>query len=278
MSAFAQASRIAAAAALIAGAVGAAGADAPARVVSMNLCTDLLAMTLGPEQLISVSPLARDETSSALAAEAQAFPANTGSAEEIFLLAPDLVLAGSFTERSTVQMLRQLGIEVAEFPPVTSLDEMRAQMRRMGQLLGQDAAAEREIAAFDQGLAALAVTGTDRPVAVPYFANGYALGEGTLVAAVLDAAGLANGAAMTGLSGGGQIGMEALVIMAPDVIVTGARYPAASRSEAILDHPALRSATGGREVVVIPDRDWICGTPHLLAAITRLAQVAEGLR
>lgn len=72
----------------LAGALPAA-AQPPARVVSMNLCTDQLAMLIAaPGQLVSVSHVARDPVSSALAEQAQAYPVNHGSAEEIFLLAP----------------------------------------------------------------------------------------------------------------------------------------------------------------------------------------------
>ena len=80
-------------------------AAAPARVVSTNLCTDQLAMLLAaPGQLVSVSWLAADPRSSTMAAEAARYPANHGLAEEIFLLSPDLVLAGSYTARTAVDL------------------------------------------------------------------------------------------------------------------------------------------------------------------------------
>ncbi|PKP83954.1 MAG: ABC transporter substrate-binding protein, partial [Alphaproteobacteria bacterium HGW-Alphaproteobacteria-2] len=57
----------------------AADTPPPARVVSINVCTDQLAMLLAaPGQLLSVSHLARDPYSSAMAAEARAWPANRG--------------------------------------------------------------------------------------------------------------------------------------------------------------------------------------------------------
>ena len=53
---------------LLLAAAPAAAQEAPARVVSMNLCTDQLAMLLAaPGQLLSVSKLARDPMSSAMA-------------------------------------------------------------------------------------------------------------------------------------------------------------------------------------------------------------------
>src|SRR6056297_3507789 len=93
-------------------AVTAAQADpAPRRVVSINLCTDQLAMMLAaPGQLISVSDLAADPHRSAMAEAARAYPVNHGRAEEVYLLDPDLVLTGAYNARATVEMLRGVGL------------------------------------------------------------------------------------------------------------------------------------------------------------------------
>ena len=98
-------------AALLAGAAGAGEvpAGAPERVVSINLCTDQLAMMLAaPGQLVSVSYLARDVRSSAMAAQAEAFAINRSRTEEIYLLEPDLVLGGTFSTPGTVSMQLRL--------------------------------------------------------------------------------------------------------------------------------------------------------------------------
>ncbi len=253
-------------------------AQTPARVVSINLCTDLLAIELAPDKLLAVSPLATDSTSSPIADQAAAFPATNGTAEDIFLMSPDLVLAGSFSERATVDLLRRLGIRVEVFPPAASLDDIRDQTRRMGALLGRSPKAEALLSEFDTALSALAPTTTDPPRAIAYFANGYSLGNGTLIDSVLTAAGLDNVATEMGIAGGDRVSLEDLVLASPDIIVTGERYPGNSRSEAILDHPAIAIAARGREPVVIPDRDWICGTPHIIAAITALAGAGTELR
>src|SRR5690606_31042246 len=67
--------------------------SAPQRVVSMNLCTDQIAMLLAAEgQLISVSDLAADPRMSSMADKAAAYHENHGRAEEIYLMRPDLVI------------------------------------------------------------------------------------------------------------------------------------------------------------------------------------------
>ena len=82
-------------AAVLVAALAAPAGAAPERIVSINLCTDLLLMLLAdPEQIASVSFLASEPQSSAMVAESVAYPANYGRAEEVFLMDPDLVPAG----------------------------------------------------------------------------------------------------------------------------------------------------------------------------------------
>ena len=137
---------MAAALSLAALAPAAAVAEGPARVVSMNLCTDELALLLAaPGQLVSVSYLALDPRSSAMVEEATAYPTNRGRAEEIYLLKPDLVLAGSFGGPA-VAMLHRLGVPVVEVAPPTSLAEARDAIAQVGAALGRSETAEAMIA------------------------------------------------------------------------------------------------------------------------------------
>ncbi len=250
---------------------------APARVVSLNVCTDQLAMLLAaPGQLISVSFLGQDARSSAMAEQAQAYPANHGLAEEVFLLQPDLVLAGTYTSRAAVSMLRRLGVEVVEFAPENGLNDVRVNLRAMGRVLGHPDRADALIAQFDADLAALTLPPKTRPRAALYGPNGYTTGAQTLAGEILTAAGFSNIATEAGLPAGGTLPLEQLVMLQPDLIITGTRYPGSSRAEALLDHPALRKlaamprvrATGGA---------WVCGTPHVLRAIDGLVALRHDM-
>ncbi len=251
----------------------AADTPPPARVVSINVCTDQLAMLLAaPGQLLSVSHLARDPYSSAMAAEARAWPANRGGAEEVFLMRPDLVLAGTQAAQTTVAMLHRLGVRVEAFAPENDLDDIRASIARIGRLLGREAQATALVASMEARLAALPAGGA-RPLAVVYHPNGYATGSGTLADAMLRAAGFRNLAAEAGIEGGGVLALEALVMAAPDLVITGPRYPGASRAEAVLDHPALARVPRAS----LADARWVCGTPHLLDALQALAEYRKSM-
>ncbi|MCB6178819.1 ABC transporter substrate-binding protein [Rhodobacter sp. Har01] len=252
-------------------------AEAPARVVSMNLCTDQLAMLLAaPGQLVSVSVLASDPLSSSMVDQAAAYPANRGGAEEVFLMRPDLVLAGTYTALGSVDLLRRLGVRVVQVPPVTSLDQVPEQILIVGQALGREDAARKLAADFAAGLAALAV---DLPPATAalYYPNGYTTGDGTLANDVLAHTGFSNVGATAGLTGGGILPLERLVMARPQVVVTSVPYPGASRSEEILDHPALAKVREKAGISASSDADWVCGTPHILRAVAGMKAAREAL-
>ena len=262
---------------LFSGAVQAQAA-APERVVSINLCTDQLSMLLAAEgQLHSVSHIARDRRVSAMAREADRYVINHGMAEEIYLLQPDLVLAGGFTPRATVEMLRRLGIPVAEFAPSNTMADVRARIIRMGEVLHQEGAARQMVEAFDARLARLTTEVARRPRAILYYANGYTAGNSTLAGQILLAAGFANAAHETGYAAGRKLPLEVLAMTAPEAVITAEAYPGASRSEAILDHPVVRAMREGRAMAAMSDHDWVCGTPYVLRAIDTLAAEREKL-
>ena len=242
---------------------------APQRVVSMNLCTDQLAMMLAaPGQLISVSDLAADPHTSPMAEHAGQYPANFGGAEEIYLLNPDLVVAGIYSDPAVVSMLRRLGVRVEQIDLVQSLEEVPIRLAEMGALLGRDSAAEALNAAFDADLAALSGL-PDGPRAAFYYPNGYTLGTGTLSHDILTHAGFTHIAEERGIAQSGRLALELLVMTDPELVIPSNLYPGASRSEDILHHPALRALmAAGQGHTSGPN--WICGTPHVLSALRAL--------
>jgi len=245
--------------------------------VSINLCTDQLAMMLAaPGQLVSVSDLAADPHSSAMARAARAFPVNHGRAEEVYLLRPDLVLAGAYSDPATVAMLRRVGLRVVLFDTARSLDDTRDRIARMAKVLGREAAGAALIARFDARLDALRSDQAQHSAAL-YHPNGYSLGAGTLSDDILRAAGFENIARALGLRGGGTVALERLVMAAPDLLIRAAPLPGASRSEAVMTHPALAALSDASASLRITSPDWICGTPHVLDAVATLTDAREAL-
>lgn len=241
---------------------------APARVVSMSVCTDQLAMLVAaPGQLVSVSHLARDPSMSAMSAEARAYEANHGRAEEIYLLQPDVVLASTYSNRATVAMLERVGIEVVEFAPATSLDDVALRLRDMGGVLGREAEAKARVRAYRAGLRDRLRSEAGR--AALYGPGGYYRGGATLAGDILRAAGYATISDEVGRDGGGSLPLELMIMAAPDLLVTPGAPEGASRAHALLEHPALEDQVPRR---ALTNSDWICGTPAVLGAIDALVE------
>ncbi|MBX3596521.1 MAG: ABC transporter substrate-binding protein [Rhizobiaceae bacterium] len=247
------------------------------RVVSMNLCTDQLALLIAaPGQLHSVSWLAADPQSSALADEARGFALNHGLAEEIFLMQPDLVIAGTYTARSTVELLRKLGIRVEEFAPDSSLEDIRQNIARMGEILGQQQRADALGAAFDSAIANSKATKLSGKQAATYYPNSYTSGAGTLVDSIISASGLENTAAKLGFSGTAKLPLEVLLLSAPDVVINDREQPASpALAHENFTHPAYRHLAANSANAAIPAKYTICGGPFTADAIRLLRDAAE---
>ena len=249
----------------------------PQKIVSLNLCTDQLLMLLAdPNQIASLSKIVDDPNVSFLAKKAVEFRKNRGDAEEIFMNSPDLVVAGVYTEKATVQILQSLGVRVEIFPIEQNFDDIVENIRKMGLLVGHSDRAKRMIDDFNIRLEELRSGITERPRAAIYSANGYTTGTDTMSGQILKTAGFQNITEEVGMSFGGTLPLETLVMLQPDFVITGKAYPGHSRSEEILKHPALRPFKG----ITQTDAKWICGTPAVLDAVAELqhAHPEKGLR
>ena len=179
---------------------------------------------------------------------------------------PDLVLAGTY-DGPPVAMLARLGVPVVTLAPPTSLAETRAAIRTIGQALGRAPAAEAMLAQFDARLARLAhPAGEGAPLAATWGPNGYSAGAESLAGDVLKTAGFALLSERLGMAG---------TVPDPALIVTGRRFPGASRAEETLTHPALTHLHARR--IEIPDADWACGIPQVLDALATLAEARAAL-
>lgn len=254
----------------------------PHRVVSMNLCADELVLRLADrDQVAAVTWLARDPRGSTVAAEAATVGVNRGLPEEIVAFAPDLVVAGAFTTRTTVGLLRRLGLAPLELGVPTSFAEIDAQVRRVASALGHAGRGEAMVAAIDAVLAASAsaddASVERRPRALVLRPNGFTVGRGTLGDAILTAAGLDNLSAELGHDRGGSVPLEVVVLARPDILVVDdAPEGPPSLADELLRHPVLRALPATR-IVPVPTRLWSCPGPQLAEVVTRLAEARRAV-
>ncbi len=250
-------------------------AGSPQRVISINVCTDQLALLLaGKGQLQSVSYLSRDPLLSVMAEKAQQLPINHAQAEEVFLQNPDLVLAGTFSSRATVGLLRKLGIRVEEFAPARSFQDIEEHLRRLGDILGRQDEAQAQIDSMKTALATIKRPDHPRTVAL-YYANSYTSGRGTLVDEAVRLAGLTNMADKVGITGSALLPLEKLVLEKPDILVRSTRDRAPALAFENFQHPALRALERQARAVTIDDNLTVCGGPFSVKAVAELAEAAR---
>lgn len=250
----------------------------PARIVSLNMCTDELVLRLAsPERIASVTWLARDPRSANMAGVAAAVPVNHGLAEEVLAFRPDLIVAGLYTTRTTVALLRRAGLPVHEFGVPQSIAGMRAQIAEMAALLGEEERGARLIADIDARLARLArVSHAERPRAIVLRPNAFTVGRGSLVDEILTLAGVDNLAAELGIESYGQIPLEAVALGGAELLILNDTPDGPpSLANEILHHPLIRALAARLRLVALPSRLWTCAGPDVLDAAELLAEAGE---
>lgn len=249
----------------------------PSRIVSLNLCTDELVLRLAErERVASISWLSQDPRNANLAELARTIPANHGLAEEVLSYKPDLIIAGTYTNRGTVAMLKSAGLPVSEFGVPNTLAEMRGQIREMAALLGESERGEALIAAIDQRLAALAARRIPhRAGAIVLQPNGFTVSRGSLIDEILTLAGLTNRAADLGIDSYGQVALEAVALSQTELLILDTEPGGPpSLADAILHHPVLARLGDRVRLIALPARLWTCPGPAVLDAIELLAEAA----
>jgi iron complex transport system substrate-binding protein len=248
----------------------------PKRIISLNMCTDQLLLALAdPEQIAGLSPYARDRESSFMASAADRFPLLSGGAEEVLILAPDLVVAGQFSRQATFEFLRAKRTPLEEFDVVRSIDDAKKHILRMGNLVGHPGRAAAAVARIDaaiERIRALALRTPNPPRILAVSRRGWVSGGETLTASLLATAGLANAAPELGFGAGGFATLESIVAIRPDLIlVTDIEELPEDQGQAFLLHPALQRLYPLQRRIIIPERLTVCAGPMLADALDRLA-------
>jgi iron complex transport system substrate-binding protein len=241
--------------------LSATASSAPQRVVSLNLCTDQMLVLLAPEKVVGLTPLARDPALSFVARQAASLPVVRPSAEAVLRLHPDLVLAAPFGAQATVAVLTALGVNVRRVGLPSDFAGIRAETRRLAAALGVAQRGEALITAMDEQLASLRPP-PGRRTAIAWEPRGYTSGPGTLMDAVLRAAGLTN------MGNGRLLGREALLRDPPDLLIVPDVPDYPSLATGIFDDPVLAKIR--RQA--LPPALTLCAGPFTARATSILAR------
>jgi len=258
---------------------GAADAETrPQRIVSMNLCTDELLMRIvDPSRIASITYLSRQSINAPLGLDdiTSKLQVNHGLAEEVLLQEPDLILAGRYSATTAVNLLRRLGFKIVVFDPELTLEDMRANIRRLGEAVGESARAEQVIADFDARLAQLQaqIPAGEKPVFADIGVNNYIAGENTLYTHIVNAAGFRTLGQALGFEGFRYVSLEQILSIRPALMSAATPWTSPpSMSTLALGHPALRNRVKEIPQVAIPERYTTCGAPSALGAVEVLVR------
>ena len=154
-----------------------------------------------------------------------------------------------------------------------NLDEVKAQIRQMGDVVGHPDRAAAEVARLDAAIARAREAAARKPYRVlPLSRRGWVPGSDSLESSLLSAAGLSNAAGELGVPLGGYVPLEAIVNLRPDfLVVSEARDRAEDDGRAFLLHPALERFYPPQKRIVIPERLTVCGGVMLADALDVLA-------
>lgn len=241
----------------------------PARVLSLNLCSDQLLMALAdPLQILSLSPLARDPNLSFFYAKGLSFPVNAGRGETVLVSNADLVLAGPFESHVRRHMLTEQGHEVLTLYPWTSFENGRQQINRLGSRLGQEARANDIIALLNRALSDSHNIASQPRTILFLHHNGYVSGENSIWNEFIQHMGFVPYQAKYHIKQGGHVSLEWLIQHPPDIVIlSDNERTIQDQGSSFLNHQALIKAVPEERRFYLPQQMTICEGPSTQQAL-----------
>jgi iron complex transport system substrate-binding protein len=197
--------------------LSAAPLAAAPRVVSLDQCADQYVLALSPRAAIAGLSGRALHADSYLRAAARGLPRRRADSESVLAARPAVVVRYWGGSPAMVADLARRGVRVVTIAEATDFAGVRADIRAVAAALRARPAGEALIARMDAKLAAAA--GAGRGAAALYLTpGGDTAGRGTLVGAMLAAAGLRNLAPGQGY---GRVSLERLTLQPPPLLVLG---------------------------------------------------------
>ncbi len=265
---------------LLAGPASAALPRKPQRIMSLNMCNDLMLLMLVPRgRIASITYLARDAVPALMPGRDRGVAVNHGTTEEILLQKPDLILASPWSTPVTRRLARQAGAPIVEVDSASDFAGIRRALRQIGAAVGESARAEALIRDMDAELNALAARRPARPLrVVAWSGDGSVPGRGTLTDAIITAAGGINIGARRTDSGYSSFGLEELIAARPDAVMQGVgSYDGPALHNDAARHPLIDRLFAGRQIDY-PDAGYTCGLPQSAKAARDLADAFAKVR
>jgi iron complex transport system substrate-binding protein len=251
----------AAAAVAVASALTASAAAAP-RVLSLDQCADQYVLALSPrEAIVGISKRALN-ADSYLRVRAKGLPQRRAASESVLAARPEVVVRYWGGDARLLADLRRLGVRVVTIGDANDFEGVRGNIRNVARALDAPSAGDALIARMNRQLAESA-GGWDGAGAAYLTSGGATTGEGTLIDAMMRAAGLSN---IAGGRGYHALSLERLILQPPRMFVLGFFDPAQDPVQGWSPgrHQALERLIRTRPSISLPST--ILGCPAWFAA------------
>jgi iron complex transport system substrate-binding protein len=244
----------------------------PRRIVSLNPCLDAMLVEVADAgQIAALSSYSGQPGQSSMdVALARRFAASDGSLEDVVARQPDLVLDTTFASPSAAQAYARLGLRRATFGIASTIDESKAQVLHLANLVGHPERGVQLAARIDAAVAkGAAPEGSPRPTALLWHDGGRVAGEHTLIAQLLTKAGFTNYSAAKGYHQSQAIALETVLADPPQLMLT---LGAGRGIDHASVHPALQKLTAVQWYSIDPSLEF-CGGPTIMRVMDRFSQI-----
>jgi iron complex transport system substrate-binding protein len=238
-------------------------------VLSFDQCADQFVLALSPRAAIVGLSTRADDADSRLRARARGLPRRRVDLETALAVRPQVVVRYWGGDPRLVRALQARGVRVVTIDEAADFAGVRANVRKVAVALGAPARGEVVIARMDARLARAA--GAWRGKQALYLTpSGVTAGAGTLVDAVLKAAGMTNAEKRPGYQ---TLSLEALALDPPAAVVLGFfdTFQLAGDSWGPGRHQVMKAVVRDRTVASLPGATLGCPDPSAAEAAELLA-------
>lgn len=242
------------------------------RALSLDQCADQYLLALSPRAaIVGVSPRAGNGDSY-LAERAKGLPIRRADLESVLASHPQVVVRYWGGDPGLLTALKRRGIAVAEISDAVDFAGVRRSVRAIAKTLGQTTAGEALIARMDDQLARSRDAWRGRN-ALYLTSGGATAGRGTLIDAILSAAGLHNLADGQGFR---ALSLEQLTLHPPQAVIEGF-FDDQSENRTRWSpgrHDAMTRLMARRTLVSLPGSMLGCPAWFVGDAVARIAAAA----
>jgi iron complex transport system substrate-binding protein len=201
----------------------------PQRIASVTLGSDEILLDLvGPERLLGVSYFATNPAVSNITDRLAgiAYTDLSGNPERLISLDADLVIMAKYNDPAALDQLLDADVPVFVLADFNTIDDIRANIRLLGQVTGTEVRAEALIQQMDERLAAVQaqIAGQEAMRVLYYEPGGVTYGPGSTVDEIITLAGGTNVIAESDMGPYPVVNSEYVIAADPDVILLGAWF------------------------------------------------------